>query len=368
MSKKIRAGLFAAMVLLVWGIVRAAVSRYAEQHQAILAGCEAERKRLRLTEDALGNRYSEVLYSKYSTPEITLCPLTRLLPGGSGEIVVSGKFVPGTKVFFDNDNIEVAKETATPSQYRLSVKVAQEAGPGVANLRALTPVSCASLTCPAVFYIGGKYEWNFTAANGWRIKLKILDEDFTGKQGSHRAGEWPRIPSPIVCAEYYRGTETNPFAVRRARLSLANPSSYEAEVSVDSCDTKGEEKPSTSGAQAEMAKLNEKLTKDYANLSPSEQQQVMKRMQELTAKMMQEQEAQLAKMRDPKELQKMEAEKKRKDEEREKKWKEICRILSWRPAAGGRVEGVASCDDWNLAKPGRWGKLPLTGSMKYLGQ
>jgi hypothetical protein len=163
--------------LLIFGIARAANSHYAERRSAFFESQESERKRLGLTD------WGQVK-AKYPTPEVTLCHAAHMAPGATGDVTVRGKFVPGSKFLFENDDVEVVKETATATEYHATVRVAAATGPSYSPLHIFSAVSGieASPPCPAV-YIGGKYEWDFTAQNGWQIKVRPKG-DFFPKDGS----------------------------------------------------------------------------------------------------------------------------------------------------------------------------------------
>jgi hypothetical protein len=115
-----------AIFLLLLGIVYVQTSRFNERTQAIVKQCQADRQRLGIDQQQAGR--------KYPAPMITSCPLLRLAPGSTGEVVVRGTFRAGTTFLFDNDQVEVVKEELKPgtpeSEYRATVKVARGASPG----------------------------------------------------------------------------------------------------------------------------------------------------------------------------------------------------------------------------------------------
>lgn len=309
--------------LLLGGIMHASKSRYEEQRKAILEQCATEQKRLGLTD-------RKTVFAKYPTPEITLCRIARIVPGGTAEVVTKGKFAPGTKFLFDNDNVEVVKEAVTASEYRASIRVPKGLGPGIADLEAFAPVSAGHARCRAL-YIGGRYEWDFTADNGWKIRLKMVDEGFNGK------GE----PEPVYRIEFYRGTEAKPFEVRDLKMGIwsVQRGSYQGSISESAADS--------ASLEAEMERLSQKVMD--MTLSQKERDKIAKRLNELMAKMMQEAE----KAADPKYWQEME----------KKKQEFGCYAISFWLKPDGTVEGNMSCGE----KVGRQGQLILKGAMKYLG-
>ena len=153
-------------ILLVAGVIRAVSDRFSERRDAILAACRSELKSAGLT--------AEAAKKKYPTPELALCRCASVVPGGVGEVVVRGTFRQGTKFLFSSDKVQVVKEAlvAAPgqkeSEYHATIKAAQLSLPEFISLQSFEPQLCRGISCAAV-YIGGKYEWNFTADNGWKI-------------------------------------------------------------------------------------------------------------------------------------------------------------------------------------------------------
>jgi len=309
--------------LLLGGIMHASRGRYEEQRKAILEQCATEQKRLGLTD-------RKSVFAKYPTPEITLCRIVRVLPGGTAEVVTKGRFARGTKFLFDNDDVEVVKEAVTASEYRASIRVPKGLGPGVADLEAFAPVSAGHASCRAL-YIGGRYEWDFTADNGWQIRLKMMDERFTGE----------RVPEPVYRIEFYRGTEAKPFEVRDLRMGIWSDQrgSYQGRISEVGADS--------AGLETEMEQLSQKMMD--VTLSEKEREKVARRLDELMAKMTEQAE----KAADAKYAQEME----------KKKQEFGCYVINFWLKPDGTVEGNMSCGE----KVGRQGQLILKGRMKYLG-
>jgi hypothetical protein len=217
--------------LLSLGMVHPQSARINQRVEAINKQCQADRQRLGLDQ--------QKAEAKYPAPKITSCPLLRLAPGSTGEVVVRGTFQAGTTFLFDNDKIEVVKETLNPgtpeSEYRATVKVAQGVSPGSAQLELFQPITCQSAFCYAVS-ITGKFEYSFTGDNGWRVNLKYAGEPVTHSAGS------------MYHAEFYRPNETSPFRTRDILLSCQN----------DKCG--GGFALPADPRQAEVAKLQAKLT------------------------------------------------------------------------------------------------------------
>ena len=227
------------------GLESAPTSRYEERLQAIRTDLANERARLGLDR--------ERLVARYPTPEITLCPLTRVLPGGSAEIAVRGKFSSGTRFILgdERDLLELVKETVTPTELRAAIKAAPDAWPGMVGLQVFALSGITSGCTPV--YIGGKHEWNFTVDNGWRIKLRTLDDGFIPK----REG----VPQPVYCAEFYRGKEIKPFEVRGVELDY-DGRNYHGDIQGYDCDF-----------ALKLAKAQERQEKRMAEMERVQEQQ-----------------------------------------------------------------------------------------------
>lgn len=304
--------------LVVFGIARAANSHYAERRSAFYESQQAERKRLGLTD------WRQVI-AKYPTPEITLCRAARIVPGATGEVTVGGKFVPGSKFLFENDVVEVVAESATATEYHATVRVAAGVGPGYSPLHVFAAVSGieASHPCPAV-YIGGKYEWEFTAQNGWRIKLHPKGDSFP-KEGMQE--------TPYT-AEFYRGNEAKPFEVREFSLGLGGPlygNSYSGGFA---------ESSNQSGPMADMEQIMKKLYDP--NTSPEERARLTQRMVEAQQQ-----------MTDPANAMKAQQQQQQKDAEFG------CKNMHFSDSADS-VEGQISCGQ-------KVGTIAIKGTRRFVG-
>jgi hypothetical protein len=220
-----------AIFFLLLGMAHAQTNRLNERLEAITRQCQADRQRLGLDQ--------QKAEAKYPAPKITSCSVLRLAPGSTGEVVVRGTFQAGTTFLFDNDKVEVVKETLTPgtpeSEYRATVKVAQGVSPGSAQLELFQPITCQSAFCLAVS-ITGKYLYSFTGDNGWRVTLKYVGEPET------------RVAGSIYHAEFYRPNESTLFRSRDVLLVCQN----------DKCH--GDFRPAADPRQAELQALQAKLT------------------------------------------------------------------------------------------------------------
>ena len=314
----------AICALVVFGIARAANSHYAERRSAFFASLEGERKKLGLTDWAQ-------VKAKYPTPEITLCRAVHVAPGGTAEVAVRGKFVPGSKFLFENDDVEVLKESATATEYRATVKVAAGIGPSYSPLHVFAAMSGieASPPCPAV-YIGGKYEWDFTAQNGWQIKLRPKGDPFP-KDGSG--------PITTYTAQFYRSGEAKPFEVRDLNLGIAGTlygDSYGGQI-LESADSPG-------NPQANMEQLTKKAFDP--STSPEEREKLMQKLAEA-------QQAMIASMSDPKALQQQQQDQMKKDAEFG------CKNMNFN-ASADPVEGKISCGQ-------SVGTIAIKGTRRFVG-
>ena len=95
-----------AAVCMLWGVSRATSLKFEQQRDAFLKIAAAERAKL-----GIGNHTQAT--AKYPTPEITLCKLTKVAPGGTATVVLPGKYVAGTKFLYENDSIEVVNDAVT---------------------------------------------------------------------------------------------------------------------------------------------------------------------------------------------------------------------------------------------------------------
>src|ERR1035437_10149683 len=131
MTKRI---LCAGVVLLfALGLCRAARFRFQDKEEAVRKEAREQLAAMGITRDAAK--------AKYPTPEIRMTTKACLMPGETGEVVVRGKFAPGSHFIFQNDNLEVIKESQTGAEYRATLKATAGIGPQIAALLVLTPVT-----------------------------------------------------------------------------------------------------------------------------------------------------------------------------------------------------------------------------------
>lgn len=303
-------------VLVVFGIARAANSHYVERRSAFYQSLDGERKRLGLTDRAR-------LKAQYPTPEISLCHAAHVAPGGTANVLVKGKFSVGSKFLFENDDVEVVNEHATATEYTATVRAVAGAGPEYSPLHVFAAVSGIEAVCPAV-YIGGKYEWDFTAQNGWKIKVVAKSDPFP-KDGED--------PVARYTAEFYRPNESKPFDVRDLRLGLSGPlygNNYGGALDVAA----GSAGDPMADMQALMAKLYDPKT------SEAERQQLAQKMSQVSEQMTQQGSQMQQKAQQENDY--------------------GCKSISFGTGADP-VEGKLTCGS-------KVGNLPVKGTRRFVGQ
>jgi hypothetical protein len=305
------------------GVGRASLSRFQEQRKAIRDAAIAQRNRLGLKDKV-------TLFAKYPSPEISLVSTACLQPGGTGELVIKGKFVPGSKVLLESDSLEVVKEALTATEYRATVKAPAGIGPEEANCEIYTPVSSGYANRQNAVVVTGKYEWDLQGPNGLRIKARTASDNRC--QSRDGGGEMR------YNMEFFRGSETAPFQKRSARLYYSPYESTQYRFSI-------EEEPAGGDVQKQYEALAKKM--GDPNLSDAEREKAMAQMEALSTKLM----AELQKMGDPAYARQLE----------EKKKEFGCANLSL-SVQGGQAQGVLQCGE----KFGR--DLRVAGSVTYLGQ
>ena len=259
----------AVLAMFALGLVRAAASyRFRETESAIRKANQAELEKAGLKGAALK--------TKYPTPEIRMASGC-LLPGGTGEAVVQGKFAPGTKFVYENDNLEVVKESLTPTEYRATLKAAPGIGPESATVVAYTPVSGISARQDSAVVVGGRYEWNLEATNGWKVVARSQRAQPCGTKSSD--GD----PYDVL---FFRKGETNPFQKTTAtlRFNLYDSSNYRFSVNQQADAALG---------MGDMETLMKRMMDP--KLSDAERERVISQVEKVQANM----EANMKKMTDP---------------------------------------------------------------------
>lgn len=324
MSSKIVRKLWPALVLAlaVLGIVQASLSRYQEKRSAIFLAATAERQRLGIVNNnALG---------QYPTPEIQLGQAACLAPGATAEVIVKGRFKPGTKFLWKSDRLEVLTESVTENEYRATLKVPPDIGPESVDLEAYAPVSAFEAIRSKAVVVSGRFEWDMNVSNGWRIKARLLEDTRCSSPGGGGSMKY--------ALEFFHAQESAPFEKRTATLSYSPYDDYSYLFSI-------EEKNPFGGAQAEMEELAKKF--QGGNVSDAEMQKLMARMEELQKEL----QVEMTKMGDPAFQQKLEQEKQQFG----------CRSIELQ-VQESRLKGRLNCGQTVGMN------LPLTGTLKFAGK
>jgi hypothetical protein len=253
------------------------------------------------------------------TPVVNLQKVLVLTPGANGEILASGTFPAGATFRLKGKSLSITKEAVAGNQYRATVAAAADALPGKAYLEVAT-ASGRRAAAEAVV-VGGKWQVEATAANGWRVKMTPVT----------KASAQPH--EIFMKAEFFRGSETAPFEVRNAKLYLPDPErdtysiQFEEATQDDDC----------ASVTDQMASIGQRFA---TATSPAEQEKVMKdmeriqgRMEACTEKQMKQAEALIANAQNPAYQQ----------AQREKDDNFGCRNLTFQPATAGAIQGNLTC-------------------------
>lgn len=310
----------ATLVVLGLGIGRAAMQKFREKEQEIRRVCRDEAQKTGLS--------GAPLKAKYPTPEISMVSSGCLLPNSSAEVVIKGKFPPGTKFVFENDNLEVLKETLTANEYRATIKAPDGIGPQTAAVMAISPVSCITARKDRAVTVGGKYEFTLNASNGWRVVARSP----AAKACPDAAGE------DVYEMKFYRKDEAKEFESRKATLHFTVYEQTNFRFSMS------QESAAAGSAQAEMMELMKKVSDP--KLTEAQRDQAMKRIEAVQQRVM----AEMQQMSDPSYIKKVEEQRKQFG----------CESLSLE-VAGGVAKGELRCSQ-------QVGRLTVSGTVKALGR
>jgi hypothetical protein len=248
----------AVVVLLGFSLVRAANTRFRDKEDSILKAC---RDQLRAS-----GQTAAAMKTRFPTPEIGLATPACLLPGATGEVAIKGKFAPGTQFVFENDNLEVVKESLSGGEYRATLKAAPGIGPQSAGVRVITPGSCTQAQQSNVVLVGGRYEWTMKSANGWTIVARS-----TGQPCDRSSGDGAYEVS------FYRNGESNPFEKRSASLyySMYEKTNYRFSIS--------REDPAAKASMDSYMSLMQRVSDP--KLSPAQRDALMKQLEQMATQM-----------------------------------------------------------------------------------
>jgi len=311
----------AVLILFALALARAATHRYQEREDAFRKECQLQMQKLGLTPaDAK---------AKYPTPEIQLASSACVMPGGTGDLVVSGKFSPGSKFFVENDNIDIVKESLAGNQYRATLQAAAGIGPETAAVAVISPRGQMVRQDRAV-KVGGLHEWTLQAANGWKVVARpqrttpcpppaSADDANAYEVSFFRSGE---------AAAFEKLTGTLNFSLwdsQNFRFSLSAPAA-------------------AMGGMAAYQELMQKMTDP--KLTDAQRQDVMKKLEAASQQMQ-------AAMN-------LEAIKQQAAEQQRRQQEFGCDVIALTTGAGGKVTGEMRCAE----KVGR--RLAVTGTMALM--
>jgi hypothetical protein len=262
------------LALLGFGLTRAATSRFREKEEAILKVCREQRA-------------SAAPAVRPPTPEIRMVSSACIKPGATGEVVLKGRFPQGTKFVFENDNLEVVKETVLENDYHATLRAAPDMGPQTATVTGITP-TCRTIRQERAVTVTGKFEWTMNAANGWKIVAR--------PKGNKACGGQDSSDEPYELS-FYRQGEANPFEKRSATLyfSIYESTNYRFRISQDD--------PAMQGGVESMTALMQKL--QDRSLTDAQRDKLMQQIEQAQAKM----QADMQKMMDPAYIKAQEAKK-----------------------------------------------------------
>jgi hypothetical protein len=314
-----KVSLILVFTLLALGLGRAAKFRWQEKEDALRQAFRAQ---------------AGGATQNCPTPEILMITGSCIPAGGTGEVVIKGKFPPGTKFVFENDILEVVNESLAGNIYKATVKVPMGAGPQKASVMAITPCGKSARHDGAVV-VSGKYDWDLQASNGWRIQAKFQNDTRCNSNSGGGESTYNLL--------FFKGNETAPFEKRQATLQYSMWERTQYRFSIDQTDS------STRNIQEEMQQMMKKMMDP--NLSEAERDRITKKIETIQKEMI----AEMQKMSNPaeaqKQIQKME----------QKKLEFGCDSIELQ-VTGSNAQGNMRCSE----KVGR--NLAVTGSMKYLGQ
>lgn len=275
-----RAFCVAALFVFCAGLTRAVVFKFREKETAFR---EAARAKLK----ASGMTYG-VAKITYFTPQVGLVISACVSPGGTAEVSVKGKFAPGTKFIFENDNVNVLKESLTATEYRATVQAPPNIGPQTANVRIMSDYTALSAEAMNVLQIGGNWEWNINAGNGWKVIARSRGKSCPAAP-QNASGEL------LYDLSFYHAGETQPFEKREAMLYYSMWDSENYRFGISQTDQKQQ------AAQEDMQALVKQMMNP--NLTDAQRAALMTRVQ----KAQEQQLKQVQEMTNPANVQKMQA-------------------------------------------------------------
>lgn len=104
------------------------------------------------------------------TPTITLAALVGVRPGASAPLNAPGRYTAGSAASMRRGPFTLATPAVSATAVQGTLSVAAGALPAVGTLEVVTPRGTARASAPAA-YVAGRWTFDVTAPNGWKIQL-----------------------------------------------------------------------------------------------------------------------------------------------------------------------------------------------------
>jgi hypothetical protein len=270
------------------------------------------------------------------TPTIAIEKPATLVPGGTAELIATQVTPAGATLRFRNPSLTIVKQSITGTTAHLTLSASATSLPGQSYLEVITPSGKRNGARAA--YVGGKWQIDATAANGWRVRLTPADA----------------LSDPATLhfkAEFFKTDAAAPFQTLDASLGLPEDprSSYSISLS---------ESAAGNDCAKDQARMGDLATKMAGASTEAEQNRIsaeLETLQERMTKCMETQMAamqeQMTKMQDPAYQKELQA----------KQDDFGCHGLYFTATDGGAIEGTLGCGK-NVGQP------KITGTMKYVGK
>jgi hypothetical protein len=318
-------GVSTVICLLAAGLVRATAGHEATARNEAVAALSATARALGMAVPATD-----------PTPTITIEEPAVLAPGGTADLVATKVTPAGATLALRDPSVTIVKQSITGTTAHLTLSAAASALPIRSYLEVITPGGKRA-AAPAA-YVGGNWQIEATAANGWRVRLTPTDG----------------APDPATLrfkAEFFKGDGASPFETLDASLGLPDGPNPRYSVSLTAASAAND----CAKDQARMGELAKKMTESSSEAAQNRISAEFEKLQERIGKCLETQMAamqeQVTKMQDPAYQKEMQA----------KQDDFGCHGLYFSASAGGSIEGTLGCGK-NVGQP------KITGTMKYLGK
>jgi hypothetical protein len=219
---------------------------------------------------AKGLKFDEGLSATYPAPELRPVKVQKVTPGGSIAVTISGKFPAGAGVLSQRDGAVLSGGAMTAASYSARLTVGASEPPGFVQLYAYAPISFAVSNVPVAF-IDTVYSGEFTAANGWTVKLTPKDKSFT------IVGD--RNASLTYQVDFFKPGETKPAETRIGTQNFSQSDAPASRLNINLTEAKA-------SAQAEFEELSKKL--GDPKLTDAQREALGERMAQAQTRMMEE--------------------------------------------------------------------------------